>query len=216
MAKFCANCGAEMADADRVCGQCGTPAPADSIPAASMSGEGSVDNKNNKIIMLVGVAIAAIVVLVIVVNVASNFTGKKGVIRKMCKAIVKEDIDTLDAIDSSISEEIYESIYGDDYLDMYEERVEDTLDKFEDKVGEIKSIKFEITDETEYSDRKLEDLEETLEDNFNMDTSDIKKVVRTDVKLTVKGKKKSASYSIDDLYLIKEKGGWKIYYGSLN
>lgn len=214
MAKFCANCGAEMADTDRVCGQCGTPAPVESVPVAPIGEEVTADSKNNKIIVLVAAAIVAVVALVVIVNIVSNFTGKKGVIRKMCNAIVKEDIDALDAIDSSISEEIYEASYGDDYLDVYEKRVENTLDTFEDKVGEIKSVKFEIVDETEYSDRKMEDIKEELEDDFNMDTSDIKKIVETKVKLTVKGKKKSASYTVDDLYLVKEKGGWKIFYGS--
>lgn len=51
---------------------------------------------------------------------------------------------------------------------------------------------------------------------YNMDASSIKKVVKVDLKITVKGNKKSSVYNVNNLYMIKESGGWKIYYGSLS
>ncbi|MCR5093397.1 MAG: zinc-ribbon domain-containing protein, partial [Lachnospiraceae bacterium] len=35
MAKFCSNCGAQMADDDKVCGQCGTPAVSETTEQAA-------------------------------------------------------------------------------------------------------------------------------------------------------------------------------------
>jgi hypothetical protein len=48
-----------------------------------------------------------------------------------------------------------------------------------------------------------------------MDTSVMKKAIKVDLKITVKGTKKSATYNVNDcLYMVKENGGWKIYYDS--
>lgn len=220
MARFCANCGAAMEDGDKVCGQCGTPAV--DLDSATDTNEKASSNitidksKTTKIIKLAVALIILIVVGVIVANIVSKFTGYNGTLRKMVNALEEDDVDTLDAIASSISEDIYSAWYGDDYLDYYEKAVDEALDKFEDSVGNIKSISYEITDITELSDRRMEDIEDKLTDMYNIDTSSISKINKVEVKLTVKGSKKSASFNVDNLFLIKESGKWKIFYGSLD
>lgn len=212
MAKFCGNCGAQMNDTDKVCGQCGTPVAGSSVaekPAAKEKGD-------NKIVKLIIGAIAAIVVIVIIANVAGNFTGYKNTIKKMVKALQNNDTSTLESLASSVSEETFGAWYGDDLYDFYDDKISDTLDKYEDSVGTIKKISYEITDETELSDRRLNELKDNLEDIYNMDTSVIKKVVSVDIKITVKGTKKSSTYNVSDLYMIKENSGWKIFYGNLS
>lgn len=220
MAKFCANCGAQLEDGDKVCGQCGTPvngaAPA---PAAASTGTGTDAGKaksGNKIFIIAAAAIVLIVVAVIVVNIAGNYTGYKGTLNKMVKALQEDDVATLESLGSSISEEMYSAWYGDDYFDYYDDIVSNALDKYEDSVGNIKKISYEITDETEFSDRRLDELDENLIDRYNMDTSGIKKIIKVNLKITVKGNKKSSVYNVDSLYMIKESGGWKIHYGSLS
>ena len=155
-------------------------------------------------------------IIVIAANVIGKFTGYRATINKMVKALQNDDVDELDELSSSISEEIYDDWYGDDYIDYYEDAVSDTLDTFEDKVGTLKKISYEITDTTEFSKRRLEDVKDALIDNYNMDVDDIKKIIEVELKLDVKGSKKSSSYNVSNLFLIKEDGGWKIYYGTLN
>lgn len=243
MAKYCANCGAQMADEDRVCSQCGTPvvditpvsanapasaaAPVDAAapgadaaasgaaPAAEWSGSTAKAKSSNKVFIIAGAAIAAIVLLVVAVNILGNFTGYKGTLNKMTKALRDDDIAKLETLASSVSEEYYGARYGHDLYDFYEDRVSDVLDKYEDSVGAIKKISYEITDETEWSDRRLAELKDELIDRYHMDTSSMKKVVRVELQMTVKGAKKSSTYRVSDLYMIKESGGWKIYYGNL-
>ena len=216
MASFCGNCGAPLDDASRVCGQCGTPVPGAQAPVPPQGAPVTAKNKKDtKIIALVVAAIIAIVAIVIIANVASNFTGYKGAIRKMVKALQNDDVDALETMASAISDEQYEAWYGNKFYDEYDDAIKDTLDKYEDSVGNIKKISFEITDEMEVSDRRIDDLKDELEEKYNMDTSGIKKIMNVELKITVKGSKKSSVYNVHDLYLIKEDGGWKFYYGNL-
>ncbi len=168
-----------------------------------------------KLITIVGIALAAIFVLCIVIGVVSSMNSYKATLDKMVKALKKDDVATLESLSSSVSDEVYGAWY-DDLTGYYDEQISNTLDKYEDSVGEVKKISYEITDETEFSKRRVNELKDNLVDSYNMDPSDIKKVVDVSLQLTVKGSKKSAAYNVYDLYLIKESGGWKIYYGTLS
>ncbi len=221
MAKFCTKCGARMEDGDRVCGQCGTPVEFIGIENAA-GGNVSVGDlgssrktKGTKGVKWIVFIVVAIIGFVIVSNVLDNYTGYKGAVRKMVKALEKGDIETLESLTSSVAQE--EQSYRDeeDYDEnYYEDYVFGTLDKYEEKVGDIKKISYEITDELELSERQQDIIEEKLIDNFNMDTSSIKKIVTVDLRLTVRGEEKSSIYDVQQLYLIKESGGWKIYRGN--
>ncbi len=235
MARFCSYCGAVMEDTDKVCGQCGTPAmeyygsdqresapreriqrPRNSRPLGSGQSI-SIDKAKVNLIIKLAIALVAVIVLgVITYKVITTFTGYNATIRKMVKALEKDDVDTLDALASSVSEEYYTFLYGSDYFEYYEKAVSDALDDFEDSVGNIKSISYEITDVTEISDRRMNDFKDELTESFNMDTDDITDINRVYLKLTVKGKKKSSSFNVDKLYVIKEAGKWKIFYGDLD
>lgn len=218
MAKFCSNCGSPMEDGDKVCGQCGTPVRVEETTSSTAPTVEKKDEKNNttKIVKIVVVLIVLIVLGVIAANVASRFTGYNGTLRKFVKALQEDDVDALDSLSSSISEDIYSSWYGKDYFKYYEKSVDETLDTFEDKVGNIKKISYEVVDITELSDRRVNSIGDRLVDLYNSDVSEITAITRLDIKLTVKGNRKSAAYNVDELYLIKEAGKWKIYYGNLD
>lgn len=215
MAKFCANCGSPVEDGDRVCGHCGTPMMDVAANESMAQPDEKKDNKldSTKIIKYAIILIAAIVVCVIAVNICSKFTGYNGTLRKTFKALQNNDVDALEKLTPSFSEDIYTDMYGKKYYERFEDRVNDVLDEFEDRVGNIKSIKYEIKDYTEFSSRRVEEMEDELVDEYNVDVSGISKIAKVELKLTVKGNKKSASYNVDDLYLIKESGKWKILYG---
>lgn len=287
MARFCANCGAQLDDSSKFCGVCGTPtdvsgmnmdetveevtvaeeasavteeiaaieAPAqeDAVVAQTEEVNAQVETEasqaqaeapqaeapqaeapqtdapagsqtdvlsnilNSGMIKWIACGLAALIVIIVAVVLISSNMGYKGTLNKMCKALVNYDIDTLEDLASSVNEEMVEDYYGrnKDPYDVYEDRVSDTLDRFEDKVGEVKKITYVVTDFNEFSDRRLRAIEEELEDEYNMDTSKFKKIAEVELKLTVKGKKKSATYNVRDLYMIKEGGKWKLLYGKL-
>lgn len=240
MAKFCANCGNQMNDEDNVCSKCGTPVagavvqtaaapeqaqpqqaapeqaqPQQAAPAQAAAPTGKTIS-GSKLIKLVAAVLGAIFVLCIVIGVVASMNSYKATLDKMVKALRKNDTATLESLSSSICEEAYGDWYGGDLSDYYEGQISNTLDKYEDSVGTIKKITYEITDETELSKRRVNELKDSLVDDYNMDPSDIKKVVNVSLQLTVKGSKKSSAYNVYDLYLIKESGGWKIFYGNLN
>lgn len=216
MAKFCSNCGSKIDDGDKVCGNCGTPIADGSFPKSTVAAAPTQKKSGNKVVVLVAAAIFLIVAAVIFVNVIGNFVGYKGNVRKMVKALQDYDMATLESLASSVSDAVYGYGTEDDVYEWYQSRVSDTLDKYEDNVGTIKKISFKISDTTELSDRRVEELKNNLVDYYNMDVSGIKKIMTIDLTLTVKSSKKSASYRVNNLYLIKESSGWKLHYGSLS
>lgn len=54
-------------------------------------------------------------------------------------------------------------------------------------------------------------MKENWEDeDLAIDTDDIKKIVKVDLRVKVKGASKTKSDTLSDIYLTKEKGGWKL------
>ncbi|MCM1220413.1 MAG: zinc-ribbon domain-containing protein [Lachnospiraceae bacterium] len=221
MVNFCANCGSKLEKGDKVCGNCGTAVegmhlPKMESPASAAGAAKQKGNGNAKIAILIGAGVAFFVVLAIGISIAANFTGYKGTVRNMVKALQEYDMETLYSLTSLTSDEIYEYNYGNDFEVRYQEMVSDTLDKYEDNVGNIKKITYEISDVTELSDRRVEEIKDSLILYYNLDVSNIKKIMQVSLTLTVKGSEKSASYRVSSLYFIKESGKWKLYYGSLS
>lgn len=214
MSSFCSNCGSRINEGDRVCGNCGTLIASAPVSGRPILSAPTQKKSKSKIIVLIGAAVFLIVVAVIAVNVVGSFAGYKGTIRKMVKALQNDDMVKLKSLTSSVSDEIY-GRHCPDVSEWNQNRVSETLDKYEDNVGVIKKISFKISDTTELSARRVKDVKDLLVRDYNVDVSGIKKIMEVEMTLTVKGSKKSASYRVKHLYMIKEKGGWKLYYGSL-
>lgn len=216
MSKFCGNCGAQLDDSAKVCGYCGfalsneTPNinPA-SIPGVVSEADKEKAEKTKKLIKTGLVAVAVIVVLSIAISVISSFTGYKGVVRKVINAFEDYDMNTLCSYASSLN-------YLDDdnieyYEELFEERVSNKLDYYEEELGHDLKMSFEIVDSYELDDRNRDELLDELEDTgaFIPEIDDIKMV---DLDLTIKGSRRSSTYSVDDFLLIKEDGEWKVLY----
>lgn len=220
MAKFCSNCGAPVKEGDRVCGKCGTPIPgAAPMPEKAEQPKKPLEGKKRlNIVKLIAAVVVLIVAAVIAVNVSGRFTGYKGALRTMVKGLEDFDMNALEKVASAIGNGIYGLQYGDGLSDHYEDMVTRKLDYYEDDLGPIRSIKFQVTGETEFSDRRIRKVEEWLEEKYDIDTEaiGIRKIMALDLTLTVRGSKGTEKYYVQDLYLIRERGGWKIYYGSLD
>lgn len=229
MAKFCATCGTPVKEGDRVCGKCGAPiSGADPSPEKTEEDKKSEKEVSKKpsdgkkrslnLIRLIAAVAVLILVVVIIVNVAGRFTSYEGALKTMINALEDFDMGALEKVASGIGNEIYGQQYGDGLSDHYEDMVTRKLDDYEDELGPIRSIKFQVTGESEFSDRRIRKVEEWLEEKYGIDIEalGIKKIMALDLTLTVRGSKGTEKYYVQDLYLIKERGGWKIYYGSLD
>lgn len=207
-AKFCTNCGTQLKDGDKVCGQCGTPVPgATEKEKKKKGGFVSVLKLIVAIVIIAAIAVAAL-------YLTGALGGYKSTVGKMVKALQNYDVEDMEKLTGSVSEETYSARYNDVH-EYYKEAISDALDRYEDNVGAVKKISYEITDASEFSKRRVEQAKEILVDDYNMDVSQIKKIVSVELQLNVKGAKDTATYMIDNLYLIKEGGKWTIYYGNL-
>lgn len=209
MSKFCGNCGAELDDNARVCGQCGTPLEAtpSKIPGVKIVAP-EKQKKAKKTIKLIISLIAIVVVAAIAINIASNFTGYKGLLRKVMNAYEDYDIDTL----VSLSSDMY--YYGEeDWVEYYfEYSVGNNLDYFESYVGHNYKLSYDVQEVYTLSERKLDTLLDTIESsNPDFDISTISQVKVADIKVTAKEGKSSVSMSVQ-VTITKENGTWKLLY----
>ena len=206
MSKYCAKCGAQMEDEDKVCGQCGAP-----VDGVILNKEVQKPKAKNNLKTIV---IAAIAIALIAVGFSSYnyFTGYTNVLNKLVNAVKNNDVETISQYSSYINEGV---VYGYKNVDeYYEDILDDMLDTMEEKVGTIKKITYQITDEMELSQRKVDDLKEYLIENKNINSDYIKKIVKIELKVDVQGtSNKTASFYVTNLFMIKEQGGWRFCYG---
>lgn len=210
MSKFCGNCGAELDESARVCGQCGMPLNGEAVrmPNAPKVVDPEKQKKTRRKIKLVLGLLAVIVVAIIAINVISSHTGYRGTLRKVMNAYEDYDIDTL----VSLSSDVY--YYGyEDYVEYYfEYQVGEDHDSFEASVGHSYKISYEVEEYYTLSERKEEKLLDGLESaypDFDIDT--IEKIIVADVEVTAKQGKRSTEREVT-ITLTKEADGWKLLY----
>lgn len=214
MEKFCGNCGNQVEEGAKVCGNCGTPVVNDDgkMSVSDVPGISYVDPekkaKNKKRAKLVLGAGALVIVLVIAFNIISGFVGYKGAVRKVMNAYKDYNVDAL----VDMSSDLY-LFYGDDsYIEYYfEESVSNDLEDFEDRVGHKYKISYEITEAYTVSDRKFNELIDSLSYYEDFDTDIISKIMVVEIEVTAKEGKKTSTKS-KELYLTKESGAWKLLY----
>ena len=216
MSKFCGNCGAKMDDDDKVCGECGTPFSDSGSSTTATSVVAGKKGGMNSIIKIGAAALIGIIALVLAINIIGSSSGYKGTLNKMIKSYKNADPEIYMSVISYVAEEMAEEIYDEDaedkLYDSLDGLITERLDEYEDSVGNIKKISYEITDESDVSDRKLDKFKDQLEEIYNIDASDIKKIAIVKIKVNVKGAKKSAVFP-ETVCLIKEPGGWKLLTG---
>lgn len=210
MAKFCGNCGAQMDDDARVCGQCETPIDGNAGKAPEVK---AVDPEKTKEMMkkVKGVITLAVVVVVaiVAVKIISGFTGTNGLVRKIMTAYAKYDIDTI----VSLSSDLYYYSDAEDYVDEYfEYAVGHNLDSFESSVGHSYKMSYEVEEIYDLSQRKQDEILEDIEDTFpDFDLDIIKKIAVADVKVTAKQGSKSANKTVK-ITMSKEGKTWRLLY----
>lgn len=209
MAKYCGNCGAELVDNAKVCGQCGTPV--DGIPTR-VSGLKSVNHQKQKMIKKkvkrIGFFVIIIVVAMIGFNIASKCIGYNGLLRKVMTAYENYDIDTL----VSLSSDMY--YYGEEnWVENYfEYSVGDDLDSFESTVGHNYKLSYKVDEIYTLSDRKMNTLIDTIESEYpDFDASAIKKAVVAEITVAAKQGDNSVERDLS-ITMTKEGSSWKLLY----
>lgn len=212
MAKFCGNCGTQLDDDAKVCGNCGTPLEGN---FSNISGIGVV-NENNQIlkkkakktVKIISILLISAVVIGTAINVAWNFTGNRGFVRKTMSAFKSYDINTL----ISFASEMY---YCGDENNMeyyFEEAVGGYIDYFEETVGHNYKISYDINEIYTLSERRQEEILENIESSYpEFDTNLIHEIVVADI--TVMAKQDDRSIENDlKITMTKEGKEWKLLY----
>lgn len=206
MARFCGNCGTPLEDNAKICGNCGTPLEDTSV---SVRGLKAADSEKQKKTVKLIVSLAVLILIVVVtINVVSQYTGYNGLLRKVMTAYENCDIDTL----ISLSSDMY--CYGEeDWAEYYfKYSVEDDLDSFESSVGHSYKLSYEVDEIYTVSEWKLNDMLERIEYSYSdFDVSKIEKIVIADLTVTAKQGSKSVNRDID-IVMSKEDGTWRLLY----
>lgn len=208
MAKFCGNCGAQLDDNAKVCGQCGTPVGTlSAIPSVKIV-DPEKQKKTKKTLKLICGLIAILVAAIVAINIVSNFTGCKGLLRKVMNAYENYDIDKI----VSLSSDMY--YYGEeDWVEYYfEYSLGEDMDYFEAYVGHDYKLRYDVQDIYTLPERKLRSILDTVETSFpDYDVSSISQVKIADVEVTAKKGAASTSIAVQ-VTMAKENGSWKLLY----
>lgn len=208
MAKFCGNCGTQLDDNVKVCGQCGTPVETlSAIPSVKID-DPEKQKKAKKMFKLICSLVAIIAVAIVAINIVFNFTGCKGLLRKVMNAYENYDIDKL----VSLSSDMY--YYGEeDWVEYYfEYSLGEDLDYFEAYVGHDYKLRYDVQDIYTLPERKLSSILDTVEASFpDYDVSSISQVKIADIEVTAKKGTSSTSIAVQ-VTMVKEHGSWKLLY----
>lgn len=209
MAKYCGHCGTQLDDNAKVCGNCGTPleGTTSKIPGVKIVDPEKQKRAQKALKRIVGLIIV-VVIATIAINIVTNSTGSKGLLRKVMSAYENYDIDAL----VSMSSDMYYYAYNDFAEYYFTYSVGEKLDAFEVSVGHSYTLSYEVNEIYTMSDRKFSELIHNIENMYsNFDASIIEQVVVADLTLTAKQGNKSAKRDLE-VTMAKENGEWKLLY----
>lgn len=236
-ATFCTSCGAQLGNAPSAAPQPGAPA-ANNTAAAFQNAAAQAGNtmkngfnaakesltmeniKNLKtnpnkttLIVLGGLIIAAIIVIIILYNLIFAHPYK-GMLDDYFKGVAKGEGELVKAaypecmIDYRKDQD--DDFDEDDYFDDIASSMQEYL---EDKLGEDIKISYDIKDEKKLSSKKLEDIEEDLEDRYDASVK-VSKAFKVKIKAKIKGDDDDKSDTMN-VTVAKVDGQWCIVDGDL-
>lgn len=209
MSKFCENCGAEMADDEVVCKNCGPQEEKKEevkveIPNETEEVINNTETKASKLLdtkmiaIIGGVAAIAVIILSIIFSIATGGWKKpidnyfKGMQKANAKVYLKAFPEFLD-MDDTVDE---------DYM-------EKMLDNLEDEYGEKIKISYKITKKEKIKKDELSKVQEYIEKKYDEKVK-VKAGYELKVKATVKGKDDEDT-DTKKMYVYKIDGKWKYF-----
>ena len=210
MSKFCGNCGAELGDDATICVNCGwkseavaetetinaETAPEQSSSESSPADDGKKPDKKKTAILIGGIAvvvIAAIVGFILLIGAIFGGGGAQGALNNYDEVMKNP---TTKNVEKLAPEKYWESFVEDDdsnFNDVDEvheyfvENLEDAIEYFEDEFGDNIRISFKIEKEKDVKSSTLDDAKDLLKDHYDIPKKDIKKMVKLEVLLKIKG-----------------------------
>lgn len=224
---YCKNCGAVNPNGVKFCSVCGTALAPESKAQAKASGKPALSK--NKLIALIAAA-AAVVVLIVIIAVSVGSRKKlepyqiaaDRYIRSYLAMDAEESVETYPEF---IVDEIIDETSGfddiDDLIDCVQESFDEMAENWEDEIDVkyskiLKKMKFEITGNHEYSDDNVDDMNEYIEDYFDVESNLISEIRRVKIKLTFNWKnpdveEKKTTY----IYTAEIDGDWYVLTGDV-
>lgn len=223
--RFCAKCGSPISGGLQFCSVCGETVNNNQKPDVAAKVMGAVNpavdkvsgsitkltgKKVDKRIVLLGGAVAIVLVLVLVISLLFGGRSAKATVDKFIDATYTGNIKTImklvpkDILEYAMEESGYDE---DDLEELYEDAedsFEDMQDWYEDYYGKDWEYSYEIEDMDDLSKKKLRDLQELYEDEFDVKVKAAKKV---EVEITLEGEEEKSKNTME-LTLIKVGGSW--------
>ena len=211
MAKFCGNCGAEMADDARICGSCGTlMEEVDVAPAPATK---------KKLTPVVAVAVVAAVAVLIACLLPAfgvvgykkalkdyyNFTCKGKISEKSLIALAPKDV--WDAMEDSWDEDDMD-FDMDEFAENYEEVFDDMKDYLDEEYGDNWRITYKVDSKKKIKDSKLKKIARALNDDYDIKKSSVKKGFDLKIEWEIKGSEDDEDGKIKDVAALKIDGKW--------
>ena len=228
MAKYCYKCGAEMDKKDGFCSKCGTAV----VKLGGKKTERITKATNNiinpKIIRYV--IIAAVVVFVLLFDMKSKKDSSDYCEKLLKKVTINLKKGDVDALMDLAAEEGYaffmvtEEASKSEVTDYYRYCIEETLNRFENEVGDIKDISFEIDEITDCLESTGMTPEEWIKGNAYgddrlpkmYDAKKLKAVYLVEWNITVTGKDGVYKAVVNEesgwTYVMKEGDEWKMMF----
>ncbi len=116
-------------------------------------------------------------------------------------------------------EEYIEFVAPEEYFEWYEDRYDEDFedycddweeDQWVDDFGKDYEVTYKISNEEKVDKDTFEDIKDLLEDEFDIETSDVKKAYMFDVEYFIEGSKAEDSSEWEELYSVKIRNNWYI------
>lgn len=230
--QYCTSCGASMETGSRFCTVCCAgvepvkPATAgkveewvtDVTTKVWDTGNGAVKGKSKKRLYMIGGAVVAMALL-IGIGLFALLGGRsaEATVKKYIQASLSGDVKAMlklfpeDVIEYAIEEEGYDSDEYDEFCEDGEKTLKKVLDSYEDYVGDDWEYSFESVVLDDVSNKKLRDIQEKYEDEFDIKVKDAK---TAEVEITIEGEGAEKSVT-QKLALIKIGNSWYLDFATM-
>ncbi len=191
---FCPKCGKPFEENASNCAYCGAKNP--DAPAAAVNpkvneivNKAKSLNKKN-VAILAGAVVVAIVVISLLASLLGG-GGYKKAIDNFFDFTIKGDVDKLDDL---APEDLWEELEEEydvklkDIKDELEDSFEAELEELEDEYGKNLKVKWKVLDKEELDEDDLDELKDTLKDNYGIAKKSVKKALEVEIEATIKGR----------------------------
>ena len=232
MSKFCSNCGAQMEDQAVFCPNCGATneaapvaqqAPAENKVAAAASeylGKASTAvtgyvgkaKKNPKVLLVPVVAIVAVIAVIIACSLLFKYNGAAGAVNRLLDVQAEGKSGQIKNLAPKEVWEYYDDVYETSQKDVKEyfddEMKEDIRDNNEDDYGKNYKATFKKKDQDDAKKDELSAVKEYLSEKYDIKKDAVKKLVKVDGEMVIKGSEDDDDADVDDLYVVKIGSKW--------